>query len=254
MLRVLACILAASFLFAPVARAETYHLQYEAGVLGVVTLGQVEYEVTANAQRYGVRASLRTAGAARIFDQTEITAATSGTVAGNGLTWGRYDLSHAFAGHKFRRTALTHTGGGVSADINPRYSSMGQPPTSAAQQAASYDPLTAIFALGRQIGAARACNGSALVFDGRTHYRIAVAPKSQGNFTGGGYNGPSLTCTFTYTPIAGFSVHENGRIPQAEAVFALPAQPGFAAPLRLTVPTPVGNAQLDVRSYQQLAN
>ena len=41
---------------------------------------------------------------------------------------------------------------------------------------------------------------------------------------------------------------------QAEAIFALPAQPGFAAPLRLTVPTPMGAAQLNLRSYQQLAS
>lgn len=253
MLRVLACIVSAvaALAFAPQARAETYRLQYEAAVLGVVVLGQVNYEVTANPSQYAARASVRTSGAARIFDQTQIDATVGGSVAGNALHWSRYDLSNAYAGHKFRRTQMTHAAA-VTSTIAPHYVDMGRPPANAAQQASSYDPLTAIFALGRQIGAAHACSGSVLVFDGRSHYRIAVSPRAQGNFSGGGYNGPSVTCVFTYTPIAGYSLNEQrAHIPQAEVVFALPAQGAFAAPLRMTVPTPVGNAQLDVRSYQQ---
>lgn len=253
---VFAWLIVSLFCVAGTAQAETYRLHYEAAILGSVVLGQADYEVTANATRYGVRASLRTSGAARIFDQTEITATTSGAVAGAALTWGRYDLSHAYAGHKFRRTQMNHAGAAVTAEIAPRYGSMGQPPATTAQQNTSLDPLTAVFALGRQIGAARACTGQVLVFDGRQHYRLSVAPRGQGNFTGGGYNGPALTCVFRYEPISGFtmSAQDRAHIPQAEAIFALPAQPGFAAPLRLSVPTPVGAAQLDIRTYQQLAS
>jgi hypothetical protein len=92
------------------------------------------------------------------------------------------------------------------------------------------------------------------VFDGRGHYRLSVSPKAQGTFNGGGYNGPALSCNFRYEPIAGFtfSAQERSSIPVAEAWFALPAQGGFAAPLRITVPTPIGAAQLDLRGYEQL--
>jgi hypothetical protein len=91
------------------------------------------------------------------------------------------------------------------------------------------------------------------VFDGRQHYRLAVSPRGQGNFNGGGYNGPALQCAFRYEPISGFSANfDRSRVPVAEAWFALPAQPGFAPPLRLTVPTPLGAAQLDLRSYERL--
>jgi hypothetical protein len=109
-----------------------------------------------------------------------------------------------------------------------------------------------MFALGRQIGAARACRGAVLVFDGRQHYRLSVAARGQGNFNGGGYNGPALNCQFRYEPIAGFGASFNrSNIPVADAWFALPAQAGFAAPLRLTVPTPLGAAQLDLRGYER---
>lgn len=235
------------------AQAETYRLNYEAAVLGVVVLGTASYEVAATPTRYAVRANLRTSGLARLFDQTEITATSTGSVSDGAIAWSRYDLSHAYAS-KFRRVQLNRSASGVSAQIAPSYRDMGRPPASAAQRLGSYDPLTSIFALGRQIGVARACRGSVLVFDGRQHYRLSVSPRRQGDYNGGGYRGPALVCHFRYEPIAGFDDEiDSARLPAAEAWFALPAQPGFAAPLRLTVPTPLGAAQLDLRGYERIS-
>lgn len=244
-LAMLACAIAAP------AQAETYRLEYEAAVLGVVVLGAARYEVAATPTRYAVRANLRTSGLARLFDQTEINAASAGSVSGGAIAWSRYDLSHAYAG-KFRRVQLVRSASGVAAEIAPNYRDMGRPPASPAQRLGSYDPLTSIFALGRQIGVARACRGSVLVFDGRQHYRLSVAPRAEGEFEGGGYRGPALACQFRYEPIAGFD-DDLDSAPVAEAWFALPAQPGFAAPLRLTVPTPLGAARLDLRGYERIA-
>jgi uncharacterized protein DUF3108 len=231
------------------AHAETYRLNYEAAVLGVVVLGVASYEVVDSGGRYAVRANVRTSGLAHLFDQTQITATTAGTVSGDAVTWSQFDLSHAYAG-KFRRIHMSHSGAEVSTEIAPQFRNAGNPPASAAQRAGSYDPLTAIFALGRQIGAARACRGAVLVFDGREHYRLSVSPQGQIAFNGGGYAGPALQCQFHYEPIAGFPSRPQ-HIPVAQVWFALPAQGGFAAPLRLIVPTPLGAGQVDLRSYQR---
>ncbi len=250
MQRILIGILAATFCLAGVAHAQTYRLSYSASVLDVVELGTANFDVALMPTRYAVRAGLRTSGLARLFDRTEITASTTGAVSENALSWARYDISHAYAG-KFRRIQLTRPGGRVSAAINPDYRDRGSPPASAAQQAGSYDPLTGLLALGRQIGIARACTGAVLVFDGRQHYRLRVSSRSQGRFNGGGYNGPALNCTLRYEPIAGYSASARGAAtPTADSWFALPARPGFAPPLRLTVPTPLGAARLDLRSYE----
>lgn len=250
MLRMLLGAMIALSAFTAPARAETYRLSYQAEVLNVVVLGSANFEVTATPTRYAVRAGLRTSGLARMFDQTEITATSTGTIVNGGIAWSRYDLSHAYAA-KFRRIQMNRSGGGVIAEIDPIYRDMGEPPASALQQRNSYDPLTGLFALGRQIGISRACSGSVLVFNGREHYRLAVSPRGQGDFEGGGYTGPALNCTFRYEPIAGFpAAADHANIPTADAWFALPAQPGFAPPLRLTVPTPLGAAQLDLRGYE----
>jgi len=248
-LSVLACM---SVLFASSAAAETYRLNYEVAVLGVVGLGVASYEVTATPARYAVRANVRTSGLARLFDQTEINASTSGTLSAQGIAWTRYDISHAYAG-KFRRTRLDRAAGMVSSEITPVYRDLGAPPANAAHRTSSYDPLSGLFALGRQVGAARTCRGSVLVFDGLQHYRLSVSGGEQREFNGGGYRGPSVTCQFRYEPIAGFnmSAEERARIPTGEAVFGLPLGAQFAPPLRLSVPTPLGSAVVGLSSYQR---
>jgi hypothetical protein len=252
-MRLFAPLVAAVCLSVAPAHAETHRLNYEAVVLGVVVLGVASYEVSASGRQYAARASLRTSGLARLFDQTEISAAATGSLSGANIGWTRYELSHHYA-NKSRRIEMSRGSGGVTAQIVPRYGNMGRPPATAVQQRGSYDPLTGVFALGRQVGAARACRGSVLVFDGRQHYRLSVAPRAQGTFNGGGYNGPALSCHFRYEPIAGFSDNfDASRIPVAEAWFALLPEPGFAPPLRLTVPTPLGDAQLDLRGYERVS-
>lgn len=246
MRRILGALAIAFAVMAAPASADVYRLTYRAQVLGGVVLGDANYEVAVAGQRYALRGGVRTSGLARIFDQTQITATTSGTLAGAHVNWARYDLSHAYAG-KFRRIQMNHAGAQVTTQITPVYRTNGNPPASALQRASSYDPLSAIFVLGRQIGAAQACAGSVLVFDGRGHYRLSVSGQGRVAFNSGSYNGPALQCQFHYQPIAGFP--HPPHIPSAQVWFAL--QPGFAAPLRVQVSTPVGTGQIELASFQR---
>lgn len=242
----------AGAMLATSAAAETFRLNYDLAVLGAVELGVASYELTSTDTNYAVRANVRTSGLARLFDQTEINAATRGALSPQGLTWSRYDISHAYAG-KFRRTRLERAAGVVAGEITPTYTDMGDPPASSEHQRSSYDPLSGLFALGRQVGRARGCTGAVLVFDGRQHYRLSVSGGAQGRYENGGYRGPAVTCQFRYQPIAGFnlSADERARLPTGEIVFGLPEGALFAPPVRLSVPTPLGSAVMTLRSYQR---
>jgi hypothetical protein len=226
-------------------------LSYQAVVLGVVELGTAEYEVTDTATAYNVRAELRTSGLARLFDQTDITASANGAHVGQALNWSRYDLNHAY-NHKRRQIRLERSARGIASQITPRYSDLGAPPATSEQQSASFDPLSAVFVLGRQVGAAQACQGSVLVFDGRQHYRLSVSHRARGTYNGGGYEGAAISCHFQYSPIAGFGRDfDRSGVPTAQIWFAMPDQPGFAAPLQLIVPTPLGEGQLNLTGYRR---
>jgi hypothetical protein len=198
-----------------------------------------------------VRATLRTSGLARLFDQTDITASANGAHVGQALSWSRYNLNHAY-NQKRRQIRLERNAGGIHSQITPTYSDLGAPPASSEQQAGSFDPLSAVFVLGRQVGAARACEGSVLVFDGRQHYRLSVSHRARGAYNGGGYEGPAISCHFRYSPIAGFGRDfDRASVPMAQIWFAMPERPGFAAPLQLIVPTPLGEGQLNLTSFRR---
>ncbi|MBL8546142.1 MAG: DUF3108 domain-containing protein [Hyphomonadaceae bacterium] len=251
MIRLVSVVLALVSCLVGVAHAETYRMSYQAVVLGVVELGAAEYEVTDIPAGYTVRSTLRTSGLARLFDQTDITASASGVHVGEALSWSRYALNHTY-GRKRRQTALVRSARGVAATISPAYWDQGFPPATAEQQSDSFDPLSAVFVLGRRVGLSRGCEGSVLVFDGRQHYRLSVAPRSNGTYNGGGYEGPAVLCQFRYTPISGFSRDfDRAGVPLGQIWFAMPARPGFAPPLQLIVPTPLGEGQLNLASYQR---
>lgn len=249
-LAALGAVLSALLCAAP-ARADSFRAEYQAEILGVVVVGRATLEGASANGRYSTTATLRTSGAAAIFDQTNITASASGSYGPRGVSWSGYNLSHAYA-RKFRRISMRRSGGQVRTTVTPRYGDMGNPAATPAQQQVSYDPVSALYVLGRLVGQARACTGSVRVFDGRGHYRLSLSPRSSGNYRGGGYNGAAVQCWMRYTPISGFNMtaEQRARIPIASAWYSRPAQPGFAIPLRISVPTPVGTAQLEIRSYR----
>jgi hypothetical protein len=233
------------------ASAQGFRAEYEAAVLGQVPVGRVSIQTDAANGRYSTSAALRTSGVAALFDQTNITARASGMYGPRGVAWTAYDLSHAYA-RKFRRTTMRRTGGAVHAVVSPRYGDMGRPPATPREQARAFDPLSGLFVLGRLVGQSRACTGVVRIFDGRRHYRIALSPRTTGAFRGGGYDGPAVLCNLRYTPISGYDMAKERRspIPTVQIWYTRPPTPGIAVPLRLTAPTPIGDAQLDIRSYR----
>lgn len=240
---------AALALLAPAAQAATFDLEYDASILNVVKLGSVSLRGTVAGGQYQAAASMQTAGLAQSFDDTRISARASGVVGANGaLGWSRYDLSHAY-GKKARRVSMRRAGTSVSAEITPDYRTWGVPPASAAQKAGSFDPLSGLVTLALSVGKAGGCATRVRVFDGKTHYALALAPMAKGNYRGGGYDGPATVCRLSFVPIAGFD-----KIPKAgpgvEVWFAKPTADGFAAPLRISAPTPVGEGRIDLRRYQ----
>ncbi len=232
------------------AHSQTVRLVYGASLMNVVPLGEAHVNVTFQNRAYDLRASLRTGGFARLFDDTSIKVNASGVVVASALGWQRYGLEHAYAG-KFRRIAMTRSAGTVASEITPRFSSMGEPPASPVEQLASHDPLTGFVAMARAVGAQGACAGDFRVFDGREHYRLVLSPKARGRYEGGGYSGAAIVCSLRYVPVSGFkplTPNQRARIPVGEVWFATPAVNGFSAPLRIAAATPVGELRVDLRS------
>ncbi len=243
--------IAGFFLASTSAHAATFELEYEASILNIVTLGTMQISGNTSPTAYSANASMQTSGLAQLFDDTRITTRSSGSMANGVLGWMRYDLDHAYA-RKSRRVSMTRTGSGVTSRITPIHQNMGTPPATPAQQAVSFDPLSALLALSTGVGRARACTGRYLVFDGRQHFALELTPASRGTYKGGGFDGPAVVCTMSYEPISGFKTMtplERARIPRGQAWFAEAPTGGFAQLLRVAVPTPLGEGRIDLKRF-----
>jgi hypothetical protein len=228
------------------ARAAEFNLEYNASILSVVELGKLGLRGKIGPSAYNAAATVQTSGLAALFDDTRISASSAGAVGASGLGWSSYSLSHAYA-KKHRNVTMTRAGGVVTAKIQPAYGNLGSPPASEAQKAGARDPVSTMAELGRSVAASGKCAGAFATFDGKQYYTLTLSPKAKGQYRGGGYNGEALVCALRYAPIAGFKMTaaERAKIPVAEIWFAKP-KAGFAAPLRIEVPTPIGPARLDL--------
>ncbi len=231
--------------------AATFDIEYEASLLNVVTLGTLSLRGRATETVYGATGVVETAGAARLFEETRLTATSAGQVNGAEFSWASYALQHRYAKPgrtiKSRAVNMRRAGGAVSVQANPMWSNMGTPPSTPAQQSGSLDPVTALVSMSRAMGRAPTCAGRFQIFDGKQTYALSLSPKSASTFTGGGYSGTATICAMRYQQIAGFDPHESDAgAPQAEVWFGK-ATDGFAPILRIEVPTPVGAARMDVK-------
>lgn len=236
------------------AAAVQFELEYEAAIHTVVVLGKAQLRGQAGASAFSFSGGLQTTNFGALFDDTRLTVASNGTASTGALRMNAYSLVHNYA-KKSRRTILRRGPAGVQPTAIPAYKDLGDPPASLAQINASNDPLTSILALAIEVGRSRACQGRASVFDGRQHYALSLRAATRGTYRGGGYSGDALICRMRYEPISGFKpmgAAERARIPEATIWFAAgaPAGAGFAPPLRIAVPTPLGEARLDLKKYK----
>jgi hypothetical protein len=81
---------------------------------------------------------------------------------------------------------------------------------------------------------------------------MTLSPRSTGTYKGGGYEGKAIVCHLKYEPVAGFkpmTAEDRQNIPVGEIWFAEPGASGFAAPVRIEIPTPLGPARLDIKRF-----
>jgi hypothetical protein len=238
---------------APTAAAQTFQLEYGGRAYGVVPLGRAEIEVSVDSDSYEITAGLASSGLVDLFERTRLTASAFGVMQAGTPAWETYALDHHYSG-KHRRVFLNRTAEGVEAVISPTYRVWGDPPATAAQQAASRDPLSSLMALGAHVGANRRCDGVFPTFDGRFHYRLSLSGGRVARFREGGYDGPALRCTLRFEPVAGYERDEGGdggTPARGEIWFALLDDSAFAPPLRVTAPLPLGGASISLLSWRR---
>jgi Protein of unknown function (DUF3108) len=250
---VVAALLGLAVVFGASARADSYYLEYEGRAYGLFGLGRVALTIDLGPERYTASVALRSAGLLSLFERTTLNATSVGVISSGVPRSISYVLDHAYSA-KRRQIRMSWRSDGVEAVIEPSYRLWGDPPASAQQQLASRDPLASFLAMGAAVGQSRRCAGAFPTFDGRFHYRLELSGGRVTRFDEGGFEGQVLRCGLTYVPIAGFEADDGGgegRIPRGEMWFALLEGDGFAPPVRVSSPLPLGEVAIVLRRLRR---
>lgn len=244
--------------FAPPAAAQSrLEARYDARLAGI-KLGQGTWIVDAGDDQFVAVASGTTTGLARVFGKGEGTSATRGTVKGNGFSPTSYSASMT-TGRRTEDIRITLNGGTVKEfDVVPPLppSKLRVPVTEAHRRNVS-DPMTASLVRVNGNGDLMAegnCQRHAGIFDGRMRYDLTTAFKRFDKVKVKGYEGQVLVCALYFAPLA-------GHIPERAAIKYLAAQRDMEvwlapiagtrvlAPVKLSIPTPLGTAELEATQF-----
>jgi len=231
--------------------------RYNATLAGI-KLGQGTWIVDAGDDHFMAVASGMTTGLARVFGKGEGTGASRGLVKGNEFSPTSYSSSMT-TGRKTEEVRITLNGGAVKDfDVKPPTPpSTLRVPVTDAHKRNVFDPMTA--SLVRVPGngdllAQDNCRRHAGIFDGRMRYDLTLAFKRFDKVKVKGYEGQVLVCSIYFAPLA-------GHIPDRPAIKYLMAQRDMEvwlapiagtrvlAPIKLSIPTPLGTGELEATQF-----
>jgi hypothetical protein len=255
MIRVLLCSLALAMAAPDVeaAKPQRLLLEYDGGAYGVIPLGRATLDLSLDADgAYRAGATIRSSGLAALFDTTRLEAEALGRVQSSVLGWTNFRLDHAYA-RKRRVTYLQPTADDVAAMITPTFSDAGNPPPTPAQRREARDPLSSLMAMAVQVGMSGRCDGTFPTFDGRYRYDLTLRRVGEGRFEAEGFDGRVQRCRIRYRPVAGYRTPRDmeKRIPEGEIWFALDAADGYAPPVRMAAPLPLGWAAIRLKTLRR---
>jgi hypothetical protein len=217
------------------ATAQSYEARFDFRVSGI-RAGEVTISGEQTGERYAASAKVNTAGIVGAFANFYFDGASSGRLAANGLVVPAEFNSRSKSTRAERVTRIDWQGGTpVSVSVEPPRGSSPDP----ASQSGTLDPVSASFAILRDVPVDEVCNKSVDVFDGSRRSRISLGmPQS----TDG-----KLVCPGRFTRIEGEAHDLSSDQDYGFTVVFAPRSNGIAQLERIETRTNFGPAVLQRR-------
>ncbi|WP_421790576.1 DUF3108 domain-containing protein [Hyphobacterium sp.] len=185
------------------AAAYSMNVTYSGSVL-IFRVANVQVSGRIGDGSYGANARFTTAGLAALFSDADIEASISGYADDQLQPW-RYEHFNHSSGSG-RVVGIDFPDGVATADVNPPFGSMGEPPASEEQRVGAVDPISALLRLGLRQSSdpGELCSGRIPVFDGKARYDLRLNVVGSNTIRTGAYRGEAVRCHAFYEPIAGY--------------------------------------------------
>jgi hypothetical protein len=230
---------------------------YSATLLGI-PLGQVYWTVEVGDKRYAAVGAGSTVGLLRIFARGHGTATAHGTVDAREVVPSEFMASYQ-SGSSSDEIKIAFSGGKAKESLAhpPKPDSSGVLLTDA-NRVGVVDPMTALLMRvsgSGSLAVPAACDRKIAVFDGRMRFDLQLAFKRIEQVrANAGYQGPAVVCALYFSPLAGYDIGRSGvRYLKAERDMEMWLAPiagtRLMAPLRISVPTPLGLGVLQATRF-----
>jgi Protein of unknown function (DUF3108) len=183
-------------------QAETFKSEYVVTLFGL-SVAKSSFITQVDAKAYEISGTLRSAGLAELFDDTQGTIVASGSLAKEKVQPLTYAVNYT-SGKKKKRTALGFAKGSiVSVENSPEIKK--RDPWIEVQPdhlRAAFDPLSAFMVRASSLDTV--CDNTLKIFDGEVRADLKLSPIGATTVKTAGYSGPGMTCAIRLVPISGY--------------------------------------------------
>lgn len=221
---------------------EQVYVRYSGSVL-ILKVANISLSAGFNDGVYSAAATFESGGLLRWFDDTNIEATTNGYRRPEALAPYRYEhVNHA--SNKGRVVGINFENDIALPDVQPPFSSMGEPPASDEERAGALDPISTLLSLMTALPSDEngVCEGRLPVFDGKARYDLRLNNLGLDEVSTRAWSGEAIRCQAFIEPISGY---DEGDRPDAEetsrpVTIWLAPMDGLHVPVRFRAQTRIG--------------
>lgn len=231
----------------------TLHAEYRITYFGL-RVASASFVSTFAGDRFRVDGSFRSAGVARLFDQTEATTHVTGRFFGDSLRPSEYVLNYVHGG-KQKKTAIRYGRNGIESTERhpaPRPPGRDWVPLGPDDLAAALDPVSGT--LLRAASPRDVCNRTIRAYDGEFRVDLPLSFAGMQSYSTRGFKGEVVRCVAAFVPVSGYRKGRRAleflqRKPRIEIAFAPVGDTGVHAPIAATVETEIGPVKLNATLF-----
>lgn len=237
------------------AEPKRFRGEYSLSFLGL-SVARATFDSRIDSLSYSVEGTVRSAGLARIFDDTRGTLSASGAFAGGDVR-PRHFRADYVSGKKRGVVDIRFKGGDVDevVTVPPPRKRRNWVPLGPGDLEAVADPMAAL--LIPADGPRGVCGRTVKLFDGELRADLKLTFVSAGKAQAAGYEGETVTCRLGFNPVAGYRKDKRALAflksrSRMKVVFAEVGETGIYAPVHATIGTEIGTITMRVRRVEAL--
>ncbi|UVK40269.1 DUF3108 domain-containing protein [Mesorhizobium sp. AR10] len=242
---------------APAAPPQSFKGEYTVSILGL-SVARATFSSHYEGNTYSIDGSVSSAGLAKLFDDTQGTISSKGTISGKQMRPQAFRADYT-SGKKASVVDIRFANGAVTATQVIPAPKKGDPkswvPLGSSDLASVLDPMAATVIHADSLD--KVCGRTVKFYDGEMRANLTLTYDSKGSISVPGYKGDTVTCRMGFQPVAGYrkgrkALNYLKNRSRMMVTFAPLGQTGVYAPIHATVGTQIGTLTVSAGRFEAI--